>query len=75
MLCNGTSALKQAQAHDVVGEAAYNNWRCYTGTPDNPHPFNFEQACQWAYGLNAVHAHPLDADDAFTWVCYSTQHT
>jgi hypothetical protein len=59
----------------VVGEqAAYNNWRCYTGTPENTHPFNFEQACKWAYGLSTVQAHPLDAGDAFTWVCYSTQH-
>ena len=60
----------------IVGEqAAYNNWRCYTGTPADTHPFSMEQACKWTYGLDAVQTHPLDPDDAFTWVCYSTEHT
>ena len=60
----------------VVGDqAAYNNWRCYTGTPADTHPFSMEQACKWAYGLNAVQTHPLDPNDAFTWVCYSTENT
>jgi len=59
----------------VIGpQAAYNNWRCYTDTPTNDHPFSMEQACKWAYGLNAVQAHPLDSDNAFTWVCYSSEH-
>jgi hypothetical protein len=59
----------------VVGDqAAYNNWRCYADTPTNTHPFSMEQACTWAYGVNAVQAHPLNPDDAFTWVCYSSEH-
>ena len=59
----------------VREQAAYNNWRCYTGTPADTHPFSMEQACKWTYGLDAVQTHPLDPDDAFTWVCYSTEHT
>ena len=50
--------------------AAYNNWRCQTASGE-VHPFSFEQACKFQYGLEAVQAHPTDPDDAFTWVCYS----
>lgn len=53
--------------------AAFNNWRCVT-SEGKLHPFSMEQACKWQYGLNAVQAHPLDPDDAFTWVCYSVAH-
>lgn len=60
----------------ILGEqAAYDNWRCYTGTPADTHSFSMEQACMWTYGPNAVQTHPLNADDAFTWVCYSTEHS
>src|SRR3954464_14456454 len=48
----------------IVGDqAAYNNWRCYSDTPSNTHPFSMEQACKWSYGVNAVQAHPLNPDD------------
>lgn len=57
----------------VVGDqAAYDNWRC-TDVTGNTHPFSMVQACQWMYGLNAVQAHPLDPNDAFSWVCYAAQ--
>jgi hypothetical protein len=57
--------------------AAYDNWRCFTGTstaPTSLHPFSMEQACQFQYGHNAIQAHPTNPDDAFTWVCYSVAH-
>ncbi len=50
--------------------AAYDNWRCATESGE-VHPFSFEQACKFNYGLEAVQAHPTDPDDAFTWVCYA----
>src|SRR5437870_4001754 len=50
--------------------AAYDNWRCETESGE-VHPFSFEQACKFQYGLEAVQAHPTDPDDAFTWVCYA----
>ena len=57
----------------IVGpQAAYNNWKCVTGT--KTHPFSMEQACKWAYTLNAVQAHPEDPNNAYTWICYSTAH-
>jgi hypothetical protein len=51
--------------------AAFNNWRCVTSSGDT-HPFSMEQACKWQYSLEAVQAHPRNADDAYTWVCYAT---
>jgi hypothetical protein len=57
--------------------AAYDNWRCFIGTRDAPisfHPFSMEQACMFQYGHAAIQAHPLDPDDAYTWVCYSVAH-
>jgi hypothetical protein len=57
--------------------AAYNNWRCFTGTraaPTSLHPFSMEQACKFQYGQNAIQTHPTNPDDAFTWVCYSVAH-
>ena len=58
----------------VIGpNAAINNWRCVAADGDT-HPFSFEQACKFQYDLNAVQAHPLDPDNAFTWVCFSTEH-
>jgi len=55
----------------VVGvQAAFDNWRC-ADDAGTVHPFSMEQACQWMYGLNAVLAHPLDRNDAFSWVCYA----
>jgi hypothetical protein len=58
----------------VVGpNAAKNNWRCVTAE-GMTHPFSFEQACKWQYNLNAVQAHPADPDNAFTWVCFTTEH-
>jgi len=50
--------------------AAYDNWRCETESGE-VHPFSFEQACKFQYGLEAVQAHPTDPDDAFTWGCYA----
>ena len=50
--------------------AAYDNWRCESESGE-VHPFSFEQACKFQYGLEAVQAHPTDPDDAFTWVCYT----
>lgn len=61
-------ALTKPQIGD---NAAINNWRC---VGQDLHPFSFEQACKFQYGVNAVQAHPLDRDDAFTWVCFSTAH-
>ena len=58
--------------------AAHNNWRCFTGTSSAPtrlHPFSMEQACKFQYQQDAIQTHPLDPDDAFTWVCYSVAHT
>ena len=58
--------------------AAYDNWRCFTGTrtaPTSLHPFSMEQACKFQYGQNAIQTHPTNPDDAFTWVCYSVAHT
>jgi hypothetical protein len=57
--------------------AAYDNWRCFTGTraaPTSLHPFSMEQACKFQYGQTAIQAHPTNPDDAFTWVCYSVAH-
>lgn len=62
----------------VGPNAAYDNWRCFTGTSTAPttlHPFSMEQACKFQYGQNAIQAHPTNPDDAFTWVCYSVAHT
>jgi hypothetical protein len=58
----------------IVGpSAAFNNWRCVT--PDGgTHPFSMEQACKWEYNINESLAHPLDSNNAFSWVCYSVQH-
>jgi hypothetical protein len=57
--------------------AAYNDWRCFTGTtaaPTSLHPFSMEQACKFQYGQNAIQTHPTNPDNAFTWVCYSVAH-
>jgi len=53
----------------IIGHNVFNNWRCQTA--GNTHPFSFEQACRWQYGLQAVQARPTDRDDAFGWRCYS----
>ncbi|MDQ6879188.1 MAG: hypothetical protein M3082_16150 [Candidatus Dormibacteraeota bacterium] len=53
----------------ITGHTTFNDWRCVKD--GSFHPFSFEQACQWQYGLNAVQAHPLDKNDAFSWRCYS----
>jgi hypothetical protein len=53
--------------------SAFNNWRCTT-SDGGTRPFSMERACQWHYDLREVLAHPMDPDDAFTWVCYSVQH-
>jgi len=50
--------------------AAYGSWQCATVFGEM-HPFSFEQACKFQYGLEAVQAHPTDPDNAFTWVCYT----
>jgi hypothetical protein len=50
--------------------AAYGSWRCATVSGE-VHPFSFEQACKFQYGLEAVQAHPTDPDNTFTWVCYT----
>ena len=62
----GVTLTKPQLGHN----AAFNNWRCVTAH-GTTHPFSFEQACKWQYGLQAVQAHPRDPDDAFTWTCYS----
>jgi hypothetical protein len=57
--------------------AAYDNWRCFTGTstaPTSLHPFSIEQACKFQYRQNAIQTHPTNPDDGFTWVCYSVAH-
>jgi hypothetical protein len=58
--------------------AAYGNWRCFTGAstaPTSLHPFSMEQACKFQYEQNAIQTHPTNPDNAFTWVCYSVAHT
>jgi hypothetical protein len=30
-----------------------------------------EQACKWEYDLEAIQAHFLDRDDAYSWWCYN----
>jgi hypothetical protein len=67
----------QSQGYDGVvldgsaigGHNVFNNWRCQIAGKN--HPFSFEQACRWQYGLQAVQAHPTDKDNAFSWVCYA----
>jgi hypothetical protein len=67
----------QAQGYDGVVQtrprfghaAAIGNWRCFSG--DALHPFSMEQACEWQYEMQAVQAHFLDRDDAFSWRCFS----
>jgi hypothetical protein len=51
--------------------AAFNNWRCATASGDLI-AFSMEQACKWQYSMAAVQTHPLDRDDAYTWLCYAT---
>ena len=53
--------------------AAFNNWRCVTAEGDL-RPFSMVQVCKWEYNLTAVQAHPIDKNDAYTWLCYSVGH-
>jgi hypothetical protein len=49
--------------------AAIDNWRCVRDGV--LHPFSMEQACKWEYGMDAIQAHFLDRDDAFSWKCFA----
>jgi hypothetical protein len=49
--------------------AAIGNWRCVLD--GDLHPFSMEQACKWEYGMEAIQAHFLDRDDAYSWKCFA----
>ena len=50
--------------------AAFNNWRCQASN-GTMQPINMTQACRWQYRpTKDLLAHPIDPDDAFSWVCY-----